>query len=294
MIDISQVSSNIMMKSAYVSLVSHNPKWKYETIVELYNYIYVKTDQSQFNLLELEIKFGCFKFGGGWQTLQYVEDIFKLPLVRNENTNFINFESKLSENNFYALIFFLDKECEKNLEIRKMDPELYNEIIYTSGKRKSEVNNLKTKEKKTNIIKKDDKHNIHLRNNGADIRITICKEFPTDVTNEDVPDLYRDKFRMSYKFRFFRLDLSVVQSGKTLQEKNSCSNIYEVEFEFDEINFRAKEFFNFESFYKIIERFLDNALSIYESISKDFYSKFFNQNNKRESLFGDYIENVCK
>jgi hypothetical protein len=294
MIDISQVSSNIMMKAAYVSFSSHNPKWKYETIIELYNYIYHKTDQSQFNLLELEIKFGCFKFGGGWQTLQYIEDIFKLPSVRNDNSNFINFESKLSENNFYSLIFFLDKECEKNPEIRKIDPELYNEIIYTSGKRKSEVLNLRNKEKKTVIIKKDDKHHIQIRNSGADMRITICKEFPTDVTNEDVPDMYRDKFRMSYKFRFFRLDLTVVQSGKTLQEKNSCSNNYEVEFEFDEINFRAKEFRNFESFYRIIERYLENAFSIYESISKEFYSKFFSQSNKRESLFGDYIENVCK
>ena len=294
MIDTPQVSSNIMMKAAYISYVSHNPKWKYETIVELYNYIYHKSEASQHNLLELEIKFGTFRFGGGWQTLQYVEDLFKIPSVRNDNINFINFESRITENNFYTLMYFLDKESEKNSEIRRVDPELYNEVIYTTGKRKSEILNLRTKEKKTQIIKKDDKHHIQLRNNGSDIRITVCKEFPTELTSEDVPDIYRDKFRMSYKFRFFRLDMTIVQSGKTLQEKNSASNNFEVEFEFDELNFRTKEFANFEAFYRIIERYLDNAFSIYEGISKEYYTKYFNQSEKKESLFGDYIVNVCK
>ena len=293
-IDISTVSSNIMLKSAYASYASRNPSWKYETIVELYNYIYEKTDPSQHSLLELEIKFGTFKLLGGYSWLQYVKDIFKLPTVKNEGGNFINFESKLTENEFYAILYSIDCECERNTEIRKFDPELYTETLYSSRKRLSEVTNMRTNEKKVHIIKKDDKHHVQLRNKGSDMRITICKEFPTDITEQDAPESFRDKFRMSYKFRFFRIDLTIVQSGKTLQEKNSSSPIFEVEFEFDEINIRAKEFSNFEAFSKIIERFLDNAFAIYESISPEFYSRFSSIRSNTDSLFGDYIVNVCK
>ena len=290
MIDISQVSGNIMLKNAYVSFTSYNPKWKFDTVNELYNYIYHKTDKSQHNLLELEIKLGTFKFCGVFQAFNYVQDVFKLPAVINNEVNNINFESKIGENDFYSLLYYMDNECEKNPEIKKLDPELYNETIYSSGKRKSEVINLRTQERRKNVISKDEKHHVQLRNNGADFRITIAKEFPTEIIEMDKPNLFRDKFRMSYKFRFFRLDMTIVVSGKTQQEKDSSSNNYEVEFEFDEINFRVKEFVNFESFYKIIERYLDNAFCFYELISKEYFTKFYNQNKKSESIFGDYIE----
>ena len=290
MIDLQQVSGNIMLKNAYVSFASHNPKWKFDSINELYNYIYHRTDKSQYNLLELEIKLGTFKFAGVFQAFNYIQDIFKLPAVINNDVNNINFESRIGENDFYALLYYMDCESEKNPEIKKLDPEVYYEILHSSGKRKSDIINLRTQEKRRLVIIKDEKHHVQLRNNGTDFRITIAKEFPTEITEMDKPNQYRDKFRMSYKFRFFRLDLTIVVSGKTQQEKDSSCNIYEVEFEFDEINYRAKEFVNFESFYKIIERYLDNAFTFYELISNEYYAKFYNQNKTSESSYGDYLE----
>ena len=296
MLDISQVSSNIMLKQAYISYAYKNPKWKYETIVELHNYIYSQTDPTQYNLLELEIKFGNFKAEGAYKNyFLFNKDIFKLPQYLNDNVNSINFESGLRESQFYALNYFLELECKKNSDIRKIEPLKYNETIYNSGKRKSEIYNLKNELIKIETIRKDEKHHIQLRNNSNDFRITIAKEFPSDVTDKDTVELFRDKFRISYKFRFFRLDLTIVSTSKSLQEKNFGGSVtYEVEFEFDEINIRAKDFENFEAFYKIIERYLDNAFSIYEVITKEYFSQFYAINKNSESIFGDYIENILK
>jgi hypothetical protein len=287
------IPSNIMLKSSYGSFLTSTPKWKIETINELYNYIYTRTDPTDHKFLELEVKLGTYRFEGAYRSLVIVEDIFKIP--RNEGPNISFFESKVGENDFFSIKFFIEKEMERrNSGIFPLDPELYNEMMYTSGKRKSEITNYRTRQKKTVVIKKEDKHHIQLRNCGSDLRITICKEYPKEMEDNDVVESYRDKFRMSYKFRFFRLDLTITQGGRTVMEKNSSPKSFEVEFEFDEINIRTMEFGEYDSFFKIIERFLENSFALYHTISKDYFVKFYSASNNSQSLFGDYIQNVCE
>jgi len=299
MLDISQVSSNIMLKQAYMSYAYNSPKWKYETIVELYNYIY-QSDPADWVTLELEAKLGHFICEGSYSYLYAIQDTFKINSnFQFDSSNYINFNAGIRESNFFTLFYHINKECELNKDIVKFEPVKYKEIMYISGKRYSELYNIEGKLSTKTTIFKQNKQHSQIRNNYNDFRISILKERPTDILDNDSPTSYRDKLRFSYKFKFFRLDMTIVSTNSIKQEHFLSGNniTYEVEYEFDEICKWAKDFHKFDDFYRIIGRFIDNVLCLYEVLSKEYFS-LYGQNDKtkkfKENMYGNYFENNCK
>jgi hypothetical protein len=292
-----RIPSNIMIKSSFLQFNSREPTYMTETILELYKYI-LNTNPSQYSSLEVEAKLGLFDFKGSCVTaLKDIKDPFKLPLYNKADKNYSHFKydfnSGLSENQFYTLWFFVNEECEKKgSDIIPIEPINYKETHFKSGIRRSIAykNNQIIKEE---LIVKKDKHHINIRNMGKDFRITSCIEAKQSVIDyDDVPINYREKFRVSYKFRYFRLDFTVVASYKNLDVDSSKEMTYEVEFEFVELQkFLLNEYKNFEDFKMMFQRFVQNIFCIYELLTPEmFYYSEYNKRSSDVSIFGDYFK----
>jgi len=204
------------------------------------------------------------------------------------------FQSSLDENQFYAIWYFIDKEKDKfPQEIKLVEPTNYKETHYKSGKRKSVI--FKGGEFiREDVIKKEDKMHLNIRDNGNDFRITSCVEMKTDITNEDEENGCRDKFRVSYKFRYFRLDFTIVSSFS----KESINRVitHEVEFEFAELKdfMKPENCRGYDEFKIMFQRFIQNVQCFYKSSSQEFYKSIFGNTVKikgpNESIYGDYFE----
>jgi hypothetical protein len=59
-----RIPSNIMLKSAYGNFQKRESNYIMETILELYNYIYVHCKESDWDNLEIEAKLGKYDFKG--------------------------------------------------------------------------------------------------------------------------------------------------------------------------------------------------------------------------------------
>jgi hypothetical protein len=295
--DKNRVPSNIMLKSSYFLHQNKEPNYITDTILELYNYI-LSVNPSEYNSLEIEAKLGTFLFKGSCvQAFKELKETFKIPIYNKQDKSYhyfiYDFNSGLEENQFYSLWYFVNKESERSgSEIIQIEPITYKETHYKSGIRKSVVykNNIPGKEE---LIQKKDKHHVNIRNNSKDFRITACKEEKQySIPYDDVPVNYREKFRASYKFRFFRLDFTIVTAYKDLDVTSNKEMSYEVEFEFEELNtFLTRDYKTFEDFKMVFLRFIQNVFCIYEMITPEYYySRYAKPRFKEDSIFGDYME----
>jgi hypothetical protein len=270
-----QIPTTIMIKSVYryfekKSLIKN---FIQNTIEELYNYIYSNLNKS-FDLenLEIEAKFGMFNFiGSHVYGYNFINETFKIPnFNKRENAYKYEFISGLSEDRFFSIWNYIEEESKNpQSEIIKQIPKNYKEVIYKSGKRHSLLYE-KSSLIKEEIISKEDKVNFDIRNFGKDFRITICKEVKNEIFDNDIPVHKRDKLRVSYDFRFFSLDFTIVNSCDIDDSQNKFS--YEIEFELNgkkikEQNDYLKNFLNFQHFF---QRFFQNVFCFYCIEDKEF------------------------
>ncbi len=267
------IPSNIILKGSYNQFYYHmqnplnNPKWMDLIISQIFDYLR-STDPSQRKFLELEIKLGSFEFFGQCVLYSYLEDINLLPILDHNQSSYYQFNSGVSEDQFYALWNIMEEESKANDLIRFVDPPVnYEETLYDSKKRKStRFTKLGKSDKKEEVILKTDKKHFNLRNCGKDMRVTICKELPTDITCDDKTINQRNKFRFSYTFGFFRIDFTIAYISDGI---NSDPVTYEIEFELCEINKLieiTENLKNYEQFDRVMRRYLENILSFYHAI----------------------------
>ena len=298
-----RIPSNIMLKSAYGDFLRRESNYIHDTITEIYNYIYFQCKQSDWDNLEIEGKLGSFQFKGDFvYSLQYIKEPFKIPAFpRNAPgghiTNY-DFMSGLDKNRFYSICYFMDKESERQgSDIIRLEPINIKEICYKSGAR-SRTHYRDGQQVKQEIINKENKMHINIRDNGNDFRITSCKEnLISMISFDDIPTNYREKFRVSYKFRFFRLDLTIVSSRREQDSSNPSEITYEVEYEFDELVkfLKSDSCRNFDEFKMMFLRFIQNIFCIYISSTTEFFEmRLPKARDGLDSLFGDYIEKNIK
>jgi hypothetical protein len=294
-----RIPSNIMIKSSYYMNQSKPANYISETISEIYYYI-MKINPSEYNQIEIEAKLGTFDFKGSClHGFKDIKDTFKLPLYNKSDRNYnyfkYDFKPGLDEDTFMTMLYLVKEESKrKGSDILPIEPIYYKEIHYQSGIRKSTIYKNGTKVSEELILKKK-KHHINIRNFGKDFRISSClEEKQSKVDFNDVPTLFRDKFRISYKFRYFRMDFTIVTQGGEQEYSSNKEAIYEVEFEFEELhNFLKNEFKNFDDFQKMFLRFIQNIFCIFELInpeSIDSHIKSMKNSHKDNSIFGNYFE----
>ena len=297
-----RIPSNIMLKSAFGNFQRREPNYIIDSILELYNYIYFQCKQSDWENLEIEGKLGIFHFKGDFvYYFQHVKEPFKIPgYPKNAPGGHSNYDfiSGLDESRFYSIWYFIDRESERQgSDIIRLEPINIKEIFYKSGAR-SGIHYRNGQQVKQEVIIKENKMHINIRDNGNDFRITSCKENKIyNITYDDIPIYYREKFRVSYKFRFFRLDLTIVSSRKEQDSSYPSEITYEVEFEFDELAkfLKSDSCRNFEEFKMMFERFIQNIFCIYLSSTTEYFEmRFPKPRDGLDSLFGDYIEKNIK
>lgn len=298
-----RIPSNIMLKSAYNNFHKREANYILETILELYNYIYFHCKQSEWESIEIEGKLGKFDFKGDFVYLmQFIKEPFKIPIFeRNASFGYnykYDFVSGLDESHFYSIWYFIDKECDRQgSDIIRLEPINIKETHYKSGARLG-VYYKNGQPVKKEIIKKENKMHVNIRDNGNDFRITSCKETKlNEISYEDVATNYREKFRASYKFRFFRLDFTIVANHKDQEHSTQGDVTYEVEFEFDELSkfLRSESCRNFEEFKMMFLRFIQNLFCLYTASSTEYFDmRFPKPRDITDSLFGDYIEKNVK
>ena len=291
------IPSNIMVKLAYPFYHNRSLSQPYmvETIQELYNYVYSKKIIELNEELEIEAKLGRLHFRGSYvYGYESIQEIFKIPNFDSRDAHFkYDFVSGLEQSQFYSIWYFVDKEADnpKN-EIKKLNPKNYNEIHYKSGKRKSALteNNIFMKE---DVIKKENKVHFNIRDNGNDFRITACKEIKHEISDDDIPTLKRDKFRVSYEFGFFRLDFTIVNSTNI----NDCNSEISYEIEFELITPRLMEcydyFRNFVNFQYIFNRFFQNIFCFYQLTNPEYFADRFPNDRDNKffgNIYGNYLE----
>jgi hypothetical protein len=285
-----KIPSNIMVKSSYLQIKARQASYINDIINELYNYIYVRTEPHLREHLEIEAKLGRFNFVGEYvQCMQYIRETFQVPNYENRERNTrIDFQSGLDESQFYTIWYYVDKESTiPKSEIIRLEPINYKEIHYQSQKRYQVAyrGGVKVGEE---TIRKDDKLHINIRDNGNDFRLTACKEMNTEITDQDVETAKRDKFRVSYKFRFFRLDFTIA----TRTVDSTIVVTYEIELEFEDFPKISQNFQKYDDFKYILSRYIENVFCIYQTLSLDYYTEKTQnkQRSSREPLFGDYLE----
>jgi hypothetical protein len=232
--------------------------------------------------------------------LNEIKEPFRIPNfhMADRNINYLykyDFISGLDEKQFYSIWYFIDKESERSgSDIIKLEPVNIKEVHYRSGIRKG-FHYKNGVEIKRELIKKEDKMHINIKDGGNDFRITSCKEnefTESDIPYDDSPTTAREKFRTSYKFGYFRLDFTIVTTYKDANSDNISGVTYELEFEFAELSHFLEAYKNsYEDFRKIFYRFIQNISCFYIASTSEFHdSRFFKPKNKYDSLFGDYIE----
>jgi hypothetical protein len=277
-----KIPTNIMVKSGYPIYLKRQHNFIKDLINEFYNYIYVKTDPNYYDSLEIEAKLGRFYFIGEYiQCMEYLKETFQIPNydIRDKIKKY-EFRSGLEEGEFYTIWYNLEKECQHNPEIKRIEPLTIKDTSYNTGKRKSTVykNNTIIKEE---TIRKEDKLHFNIRDMGNDIRFSACKEMKTDITSDDIPIGSRDKFRVSYKFRYFRLDFTIATSNEIT---------YEIELEFEDLKYVVNQFKIYEDFSYLFMRYIENVFCIYNTTSLEYFYDRSNVRNRTGAMFGDYLE----
>ena len=128
-----------------------------------------------------------------------------------------------------------------------------------------------------------------MRNYGNDFRITCSKEIDTMCENENSSINKRDKFRISYLFSYFEIDLTISKSNDINERYN-----YEVEIEIKNLVDLLKGQnweFNLRT---ILMRFMQNIINLYTAILPDSINLIDNQERNFKNCYGDYLQNQVK
>jgi len=289
-----KIPSNIIIKSAFNLFEKNSQRFPYlyETIHELYNFIFQNND-IDLDELEIEAKFGKFVFRGiGVQGYEYIKEVFRVPIWETRDQAFkYDFVSGLDEEKFFLIWNFVEKEANiPQSNIRKIPPKNYKEIHYKSGKRLSQLieNNKIIRE---DIIKKEKKIHFNIRNNGNDFRITSCIEKKNEIFDNDETTINRNKFRISYEYQFFRIDFTIVNSFSLTSDPELT---YEIELELLSEGIKSQyEYFKFyPNFEYLFKRFFENIFCLYELINSDYYHEKLSQKGSKllGNIFGNYLE----
>ena len=287
------IPSNIIIKSIYNNLTYSLlfPRYINEIKIKIINYL--KTiEERDLKDLEIEAKLGYFFFEGNLiDSYKYINAVFVLPNFNYQNAYKYRFNAGINPNKFFLIWNTLDNESKKkNSEISGPEIRIYNEIHYQSGKRKSLIFDKDKKQIKEEVIKKDRKNpnnTINVSNLGNDFRITILREKETDINyNEDKEEIKRDKYRISYQFRYFRIDMSITyeKSNNIVREPS-----YEIELENNKLNEILRDKYgniDYDNFALILDRFIQNIHNLYSAADKNIImNKNININNKFENYF---------
>lgn len=349
------IPRNIIFKTQYSKYKSSIPNYVVEISTFLYNYLFSLPYEKQI-LVEIEMKLGSIIFAGDYQLYNHINNIFVIPEIRNESKNYVNFISNVG---FYFpnLWFYLQKEAKFNNDIILHQPIFQKEFTFSDSKGNSKrlgyTLNSNLAITKLELITKSDKTHKNIKCNPfpLDFRVSCCLE-NEDVDNEDdiliklekikkvlygdsissIPNLYREKFRLSFIFNYFQLDFTIVKSitnehrlmyTKPLEEEyiktfwadqiGDYTTTYEVEIELKNIKHLLDQKIDYGGFELLINRMVENVLMLIKCVhnnqetlnnlpDKDYimkkvYDKVHNNKEieklEKSSLFGDYFQYNC-
>ena len=297
------IPSNVIIKTNYFYTKRMLSFHFFPTIIErIMNYI--KKYQKNYKNLEIEAKLGRFEFEGEFmKNLEKINEIFVIPdnIKKTFNEKF-NFVTGVYPRNFFLIWSALEKEARligANIECIK--PIIYKDILYKGNKRKSII--FRDGKLIEEVIRKEDKENINVRNNGFDFRITCSKEMPTEIDEKkDLLENIREKYRIRYQLSLYRVDLTLSK------DKNKNKEYYEIEIE---MNLLRKELdgvkqVNENKIREILYSFIQNIFNLYSVLMPEAIvynakreKKMNNEksSNKRlkdeeiKSIFGNYFKN---
>ena len=284
-----QIPNNIILKSLYTkTLPLLSPNYINAIVENITEYI-LNTDPIYYRNIEIESKLGYFEFlGEKSKIFSLINETFKLPDIKSKDFLY-NFKATISPSNFFAIWNAIERESYiKNSGIIRIEPLNIVDKINYDGIRLSKIYKEGEFIKKE-IIKKEDKVNFNVRNYGNDFRITCSKEIETDFNENDSFRLTRDKFRVSYQFSFFQIDLTI--SKNSLEPDNYC---YEVEIEIKNLDKLIGKNNNWKfDLKRVLVRFIENILNLYTAILPDCYN-LISQEENFKNCYGDYLQNNIK
>ena len=280
-----EIPNNIILKSIYprtIQLLS--PNYINDIKESIMDYI-LKTDKVYYGNIEIESKLGWFNFiSEKAKVFSFINETFRIPEYSNDFQ--YNFIASISPSKFYSIWNAIQRESNNiNSGITRIEPIVIKDTFYKNGIRVSKFykgGDLIKEE----TIKKENKVNFNVRNYGNDFRITCSKEIDTMCDNEDTVYMKRDKFRVSYLFSYFEIDL-------TISKKDNINEYsYEVEIEIKKLVDLLKGQ-NWEQDLKIIIiRFIQNIINLYTSILPDSINLIDNQERRFNNCYGDYLQNL--
>ena len=284
-----QIPNNIILKSLYTkTLPLLSPNYINDIVENITEYI-LNTDPIYYRNIEIESKLGYFEFlGEKSKVFSLINETFKLPDIKSKDFLY-NFKATISPSNFFAIWNAIERESYiKNSGIIRIEPLNIVDKINYDGIRLSKIYKEGEFIKKE-IIKKEDKVNFNVRNYGNDFRITCSKEIETDFNENESFRLTRDKFRVSYQFSFFQIDLTI--SKNSLEPDNYC---YEVEIEIKNLDKLIGKNNNWKfDLKRVLVRFIENILNLYTAILPDCYN-LISQEENFKNCYGDYLQNNIK
>lgn len=286
-----RIPSNIILKSQFNMTKPHfYPKYQIEIINEIMRYI-SSTDQHYYDNLEIEAKLGHFEFkGSAIMSFARIQETFLIPEFLKMKEFAYEFAAGISPDCFYLVWNAMEYEVAiPNSEIKSLGAMTYHETHYKSGKRKSIIYR-NGEEIGEEIIRKENKKHFNVRNFSNDFRITCSREMPTDISEDDVEEMQRKKFRTSYEFSFYRVDFTITTTSKT----GFSVPVYEIEIELSQLKtFLANQPINFEALKTLLERFIQNILCVYTTTTIESVMMITKKKNSdsSKSIFGNYLEN---
>ena len=284
--------SNVILKSVYdITAPTLKPNYIGDAINEILDYIKTQ-NPTYYPSLEIEAKLGVFKFiGNAVKSYNYINETFRIPNFDTKLKDYkYEFEAGVQPKDFFLIWDAVEREAAiPKSDIIPGEVLTYKEKMYRSGKRQSMIYK-DGKFIREEVIRKEDKKHINFKHFHKDFRITCSKEMATDIGEGDDVVMERNKFRCSYRFRFFRLDFTIANSSKT----GGSIRTYEIEVEFDKIHellAQANGNVYNSDIPVILERFIQNILNIYTPVSATYCSRI---TEKKESIFqnqfGNYLE----
>ena len=307
-----KIPSNVIIKTSY--LFTKNllcPRYFNSIIDQIMQYI--KEHPNNYENLEIEAKLGRFDFhGDGVKTLEKINETFIIPeSIKSSNLNnkFI-FNAGIHQKDFFLIWSALDKESKLNgSNIECIKPQTYKDTIYNTIYKTDKRRSLIYQDGeliKEEVIRKENKKHINVRNGGYDFRITCSEEIPTDIDEEkDTIDKERNKFRISYQLSYYRVDLTISK------ESNNNDYGYEVEIELNKLRSELSKVkkIDEQKVRTILDRFIQNIMNLYsvlmpeaifnnarhdENLSYELgYNKHLTP-NEIESRYGNYFKNNLK
>ena len=283
-----EIPNNIILKSIYprtIPLLS--PNYISDIIEGIMDYI-LRTDKVYYRNIEIESKLGIFNFiGEKAKVYSFINETFRIPDIKSNQFK-SEFRAGISPSNFYSIWNAIERECNnRNSGIRRIEPIVIKDTFYENNIRVSKFYQRGDLIKEV-TIKKENKVHFNVRNYGNDFRITCSKEMDTMCENEKFFKKKRDKFRISYLFSYFEIDLTISKSN------DSNDYCYEVEIEIkklvDLLNGPNWEF----NLRTILMRFIQNIINLYTAILPDSINLIDNQERTYKNCYGDYLQNQVK